>query len=165
MNRPKLMFASSENPESVGPFTVSFKLVAGDQPETLQQRWASPAAKATAPAGPVPRDGGSNEIRFGGCRLLPGARTLLRDGRPVVLGSRAFDLLHLLLMSRGAIVTKAAIVSHVWPHTIVEESNLRFQIAALRRSLGPERHLVKTVPGRGYLFAEDLAAPSAQERE
>jgi len=94
--------------------------------------------------------------RFGRFHLLPRARTLLRDGKPVECGSRAFDLLHVLLIARGELVAKDDIVRHVWPTTLVEESNLRFQMASLRKILGADRDLIKTIPGRGYLLAADL---------
>jgi DNA-binding winged helix-turn-helix (wHTH) protein len=99
---------------------------------------------------------GASEFRFGRFRMLPLSRALLCEGRPVACGSRAFDLLHVLLLSRGTVVTKEAIVKHVWPNTLVEESNLRFQMGSLRRVLGPDRDLIKTVPGRGYLMAVEL---------
>ncbi len=65
-------------------------------------------------------------------------------------------------------IGKKQILESVWPSTVVEESNLRFQMARLRHALGPDRDLIKTVPGRGYLFvleppveqaAEDARAP------
>jgi DNA-binding winged helix-turn-helix (wHTH) protein len=101
------------------------------------------------------QDLGPMEFRFGRWCLVPRARLLLRDARPVELGSRAFDLLHLLLSRRGFVVEKTAIVNFVWPNTIVEESNLRFQMATLRRVLGDDRNLIKTIPGRGYIFAAE----------
>jgi DNA-binding winged helix-turn-helix (wHTH) protein len=64
-----------------------------------------------------------------------------------------FDILTVLLRSRGCIVGKREIVKAVWPTTTVEESNLRFQVAQLRKALGRDQDLIKTVPGRGYLFA------------
>lgn len=94
-------------------------------------------------------------IRFGDFMLLPSARTLLFRGKPVELGSRAFDLLVVLLRSRGEIVSKEAIVRYVWPTTIVEESNLRFQMATLRRALGECRDMIKTIAGRGYMLIAD----------
>jgi DNA-binding winged helix-turn-helix (wHTH) protein len=103
----------------------------------------------------VHQDIGPTEFRFGRWCLVPAARLLLRDGEPVDLGSRAFDLLHLLLSKRGLVVEKGSIVSFVWPNTIVEESNLRFQMAALRRALGDDRSLIKTIPGRGYILAAE----------
>ena len=101
------------------------------------------------------QDLGPTEFRFGRWCLVPSARLLLYDRRPVDLGSRAFDLLHLLLSRRGFVVEKNAIVSFVWPNTIVEESNLRFQMATLRKALGEDRSLIKTIPGRGYIFAAE----------
>ena len=106
------------------------------------------------------RPEGGAVIRFGRFSAVPGARQLLADGRPVALGGRAFDLLMVLLKSRGNVVAKEIIVDHVWPSTAVEESNLRFQIAALRKALGPDRDMIKTVSGRGYILAGDVEEPS-----
>ncbi len=88
--------------------------------------------------------------------LLPAERQLLRGGKPVELGSRAFDLLVTLVCARGQIVPKAALFDHVWPSMIVEKSNLRFQMATLRKALGSERDIIKTVQGRGYLFTAEV---------
>lgn len=117
-------------------------------------------------AGEPPRRGRVTPARnlpaafsFGPFRLLPGSRTLLRDGQPVECGSRAFDLLHVLLLSRGQVVSKDDIVRHVWPTTCVDESNLRFQMASLRKVLGVYRDAIKTIPGRGYLMALEWRAP------
>lgn len=121
-----------------------------------ENSWSGTSDEA---AGPEWRE----TLAFRRCRLVPAARLLLRDDQPVALGSRAFDLLHVLLRSRGALVGKNEIVNEVWPQTTVEESNLRFQMASLRKALGPDRDLVKTIPGRGYLFAAD-PAEARQER-
>jgi len=40
-------------------------------------------------------------IRFGRFRVLPRARQLLVDGQPVELGSRAFDLLMVLIRAQA----------------------------------------------------------------
>jgi len=101
--------------------------------------------------------GNQKVLTFRGFELLPEDRLLLRDGRPVELGGRAFDLLVVLLRSRGKVVSKNEIADHVWPSMIVEESNLRFQMARLRRALGRDGDVIKTVKGRGYLLAADIA--------
>lgn len=92
---------------------------------------------------------------FARFRLFPTARVLLRDEAPVEIGSRAFDLLCLLLRTQGRVVERADIFREVWPTTIVDESNLRFQVSRLRTVLGEDRHLLKTVPGRGYMLATE----------
>lgn len=98
-----------------------------------------------------------DELLFGRFLLVPSARLLLRQGSPITLGSRAFDLLVVLVRASGKLVSKDEIVRHVWPTTTVDESNLRFQVASLRRALGQDRDLVKTIPGRGYFFAASVS--------
>jgi DNA-binding response OmpR family regulator len=100
-------------------------------------------------------DGQESTLRFRRFCVMPGSRVLLCGGRPVPIGSRAFDLLMALLRARGTIVEKNDIVKCVWPSTIVDDSNVRFQVAALRRVLGQDGDMIKSIPGRGYLFAED----------
>ena len=102
-------------------------------------------------------------LRFGRFCLFPRARQLLADGRPVDLGSRAFDLLMALIEVPGALVKMDAIMNRVWPDVIVEESNLRVQMSALRRVLGEDRDAIKTIPGRGYVFVGEVAVESAEQ--
>jgi len=99
-------------------------------------------------------------IGFAGFRLIVRSRTLLYNDEVVPLGSRAFDLLHSLTRSAGAVISKEELVQEVWPTTTVEESNLRFQMASLRKALGTYRDLIKTIPGRGYLFTGDCFDPA-----
>jgi DNA-binding response OmpR family regulator len=103
-------------------------------------------------------------VRFRRFHVLPSERRLLCDGRAVEIGGRAFDLLLILLNSRGMLVTKDEIVSYVWPSTIVDESNLRFQMASLRKALGEDRDVIKTIPRRGYLFATEVEGPASERR-
>src|SRR5271156_2078411 len=114
---------------------------------------------------PLGRDPSEDAIRFRRFQLFPSARLLLRDGRPIEIGSRAFDLLTILLASRGSVVTKEEIFRHVWPSTVVEESNLRWQMLSLRKVLGEDRDLIKTIPGRGYLFAAEWDETASGARE
>jgi DNA-binding winged helix-turn-helix (wHTH) protein len=97
-------------------------------------------------------------------RLVPVAaapRELHADGAAVPLGSRAFDVLMVLIEARGALVTKDQIMARVWPDTVVEENNLVVQISALRKALGEDRDLIRTVPGRGYRFIAEIRSPAA----
>ena len=104
-------------------------------------------------------------ICFDRFSVVLGARQVLADGRAVELGSRAFDLLVVLLKGRGTVVSKETITKYVWPSTIVDESNLRFQVASLRKVLGDSRDLIKTVPGRGYLFVAGVGTAFARYDE
>jgi DNA-binding winged helix-turn-helix (wHTH) protein len=92
---------------------------------------------------------------FGPFRIVPHARLVERDGSPMPLGSRAFDLLCVLVSRPGEVVSKGELMAKVWPELTAEESSLRFHIARLRCALGDgqggERD-VTTVTGRGYCF-------------
>jgi FixJ family two-component response regulator/DNA-binding winged helix-turn-helix (wHTH) protein len=99
---------------------------------------------------------GDGVIRFGRFCVRPRARRLLVDDHPIELGSRAFDLLMVLIGAPGMIVTKNEIMSRVWPDTVVEESNLKVQMSSLRRVLNTDRDVIKTVHGRGYVFTSEV---------
>ncbi len=92
-------------------------------------------------------------FRFGPFELRVAQRMLTRDGEPVVLGSRAIDILLFLVTNAGRLLTNAEIVKHAWPDTYVDDTNLRVHISALRRALGDtksESRYIANVPGRGY---------------
>ncbi|HJU17692.1 MAG TPA: winged helix-turn-helix domain-containing protein [Stellaceae bacterium] len=74
---------------------------------------------------------------------------------PVAVGSRALDLLQLLVERQGEVVLRDEIMAAVWHGTTVEDCNLPTQIAALRRVLDahrPEGSFIQTVAGQGYRF-------------
>jgi TolB-like protein/DNA-binding winged helix-turn-helix (wHTH) protein/Flp pilus assembly protein TadD len=85
----------------------------------------------------------------------------LSSGAPVAIGSRALDVLDVLIQHAGDLVLKDEILKAVWPRTTVDDSNLTVQIAALRRALhndGPGASVIQTVPGRGYRFVGSVTA-------
>src|SRR6266403_923242 len=95
-------------------------------------------------------------IEFGRFRVLLRRRRLLADGVPVELGTRAFDLLLVLLEADGALVTKEELLRRVWLGIVVSEENLKVQVFALRKALGADRDVIRTEFGRGYRFAAAL---------
>src|SRR3984893_292306 len=110
---------------------------------------------------------------FEGFRLdRRGGGLYRRDERgvfvPMTMGSRALDILGMLVEQPGELVSRDAIITAVWPATVVEDNNLSTQIAALRRVLDRSRgegSCIQTVSGRGYRFTAtvtrvETAAPS-----
>lgn len=93
---------------------------------------------------------------FGPFRLDAGERRLLRDGLPVPLTPKAFDLLHLLVRNSGHLLTKDELMRSLWPDSVVEENNLTVNMSLVRRALGESRnavgHYIETVPKTGYRF-------------
>lgn len=79
-------------------------------------------------------------------------REVFRKGVPLRVGTRAFDILELLITCPGRLVSKDEILQRVWPDTVVEENNLQVHVSALRKALGDDRDLIRTIPGRGYML-------------
>ena len=101
--------------------------------------------------------------RFGPFHVDGDARLLLREGQPVPLAPKAFDLLCYLLAHPNRLIGKDELLKAVWPRGFVEEGNLSHNIFLLRRALGesPEEHrYIVTVPGRGYRFVGQLLQDS-----
>ena len=100
-------------------------------------------------------EAGSFCYEFGSFRVEPRQRVLLRDGKPVQLTAKAFELLLVLIEQGGSVVEKDDLMSKVWPDTFVEENNLTVNMSALRKALGEtagEGRYILTVAGRGYKF-------------
>jgi DNA-binding winged helix-turn-helix (wHTH) protein len=110
--------------------------------------------KTTDPAAPAP-----SEIAFGSFRLLPAQFLLLEDDKPVHLGSRALEILIVLLERPGELVSKQELMGRVWPNIFVEPANLTVHISTLRRTLRDGRdgnRFIINIPGRGYAFVAAL---------
>jgi predicted ATPase/DNA-binding winged helix-turn-helix (wHTH) protein len=91
-------------------------------------------------------------INLGQTSISLELREMFSNGAPLRVGTRAFDILELLIRHRGHLVTKDEILQHVWPQAVVEENNLQVHISALRKALGGDRDLIRTIPGRGYVL-------------
>jgi TolB-like protein len=108
-------------------------------------------------------------FEFEGFRLDRQSRILFRRDEngafvPIVLGSRALQVLGMLLGQAGNLVSRDEFMAAVWPAAAVEDTNLNMQIAALRRVLDEERaegSCIQTVPGHGYRFAVPVTRVAA----
>ena len=88
-------------------------------------------------------------------RLNPAEQLLLCDDKPVPLTPKAFQILCVLLQSKGRLLDKDDLIKRVWPNSFVEEANLSVNISALRKALGDTpngQKFIATVPKRGYRF-------------
>src|SRR5262252_4488596 len=94
---------------------------------------------------------------FGPFQVDPQKQTLLRDGQPIGLTPKAFQVLLVLVRRSNQIVSKDELMKAVWPDTFVEETNLTRNIFSVRRALGETegRRYIITAQGAGYRLAED----------
>jgi TolB-like protein/DNA-binding winged helix-turn-helix (wHTH) protein/Tfp pilus assembly protein PilF len=96
---------------------------------------------------------------FGPFCLDPAEHTLLRDGQPIPLRPKVYDLLVVLVENRGHLVDKEQLMSSVWAEQFVEEGNINKNISMLRQALGESdagTKFIETVPKRGYRFVAEV---------
>jgi predicted ATPase/DNA-binding winged helix-turn-helix (wHTH) protein len=97
---------------------------------------------------------------FGPFSLLLAGRELKRAAETIPLGGRALDVMIALTELAGEVVSYGELISLVWPNVTVDESNLRVQIATLRKALGDGEHgarYISNVTGRGYCFVAPVS--------
>jgi DNA-binding response OmpR family regulator len=109
-------------------------------------------ARRARPTGPAAGTGAP--VRFGAVSVDPSTRAVLRDGRPVPLRPKEFDLLDALLRREGRVATRVELLREVWGyHESVMSRTLDTHVGELRRKLEPDpttpRHIL-TVRKTGY---------------
>jgi DNA-binding response OmpR family regulator len=86
-----------------------------------------------------------------GVVLDPAARSVHRHGEAMALSTREFDLLHVLMLNAGRVMTREQLEQHLYSWGQEVDSNaVEVHIHHLRRKLGPE--LIQTVRGIGYVL-------------
>jgi DNA-binding winged helix-turn-helix (wHTH) protein/TolB-like protein/Tfp pilus assembly protein PilF len=98
---------------------------------------------------PIPR-----VYQFGPLCLDTAERCLFRDGLPVALTPKTFQVLLVLVESGGRTVDKDELINRVWAGSFVEEGNLKVTVSMLRKALGDGTNgqYIETLPRRGYRF-------------
>jgi len=101
---------------------------------------------------------GRRLYEFGPFFADPQKRILLKDGEPVAITGKPFDILVALLEAHGELLTKDELASRLWPDTVVEEGNLWRNVSSLRKALGetPSQPYIVTQARRGYRFVADV---------
>lgn len=100
---------------------------------------------------------------FGAWELDPKRKQLFRDGEPVAIGARQFDLLNALVSQPGRILTKDQLIAVAWEDVAVTDNSLEQMISALRRLIGASS--IETLPRRGYRFAADVTRTERRETD
>ena len=89
--------------------------------------------------------------------LDPAARSVHLAGRPVTLSAREFDLLHVLMLNAGRVLSREQLEQHLYSWGREVESNaVEVHVHHLRRKLG--NALIETVRGVGYIVPRGTPA-------
>ena len=96
---------------------------------------------------------------FDSFRLDTAEHVLWRNGRPIPLKPKVFELLVQLVTNSGHILMKDELMKQIWPDSYVEEHNLTVNISTLRKVLAGDNEkqlYIETVPRLGYRFVADV---------
>jgi two-component system response regulator RegX3 len=95
-------------------------------------------------------------ITVGAITLDPGARTCAKNGEPIDLAAKEFDLLHYLMANAGTVLRREDIMDEVWdPHWFGPTKTLDVHISWLRKKIEDdpaEPAYIVTVRGVGFRF-------------
>jgi len=101
-------------------------------------------------------------LEIGGLRVDLEAREVSVGGMPVQLTPHEYDLLRLLALNEGKLLTHKAILREVWGEAYADESHyLHVYVSQLRRKLEPDParpRYILTEPGAGYRLVDPLRA-------
>ncbi|CAG9164021.1 hypothetical protein LMG32289_00355 [Cupriavidus pampae] len=132
-----------------------------DRPSLSRRTVTLDSAKSSPLPSPTQDLASASVFTFGPFRLYPAQQLLLKHDAPVHMGARAIELLAALAERSGQLVLKGELMARAWPHTVVEESNLKVHMTALRRALGDGQdgqRYIATVVGRGYRFVSPVVS-------
>jgi two-component system, OmpR family, alkaline phosphatase synthesis response regulator PhoP len=105
----------------------------------------------------APAQPGKEIYQFGDIHIDVGAMEIRRDGIPVTLSAREFQLLCYFAEHPGTILSRSEILNDVWGHdAFTLTRTVDVHVVGLRQKLerDPKRPgLILTVPGVGYKFA------------
>ena len=90
-------------------------------------------------------------VSAGGITIYPHKRIVEANGIPVALTKMEFELLLLLLRSKGTVLTREELLSKVWGYDFTGESRtVDVHIRSLRSKLGDCGDVIETLRGVGY---------------
>ena len=102
-------------------------------------------------AGRGSSDSASDKITAGGITVNISLREVSRDGRPIELTLKEYELLLYLIKNRARVVSREELLTKVWGIDFVGETRtLDMHIKTLRQKLGESGSRIKTVRNVGY---------------
>ncbi len=108
------------------------------------------------------------EIKFNKTTIDPLVYLIERDGKPIEVEPKVFDLIMYLIENQGRVVGRGEILENVWPSVVVSDTSLNNRIKSARQALGDDgqtQHTIKTVHGRGYQFIAEISSKVHSNKE
>ena len=116
------------------------------------------AGGTPAPAQPVPD---ADAIQAGPITVSPESRTASVDGVELELTPKEFDLLALFARNPGRAFSRDYLLERIWSNEYeVTDRTVDTHVQRLRKKLGDEADVIRTVWGIGYKFQPESPSPT-----
>ncbi|MDJ0917127.1 MAG: winged helix-turn-helix domain-containing protein [Woeseiaceae bacterium] len=97
--------------------------------------------------------------KFGDVQLDTELFSVTREGQPVSVEPKVFDLLVFLIRNRDRLISRDQLFDELWPDRVVSENVLSNDIKLARAAIGDDgqqQRFIRTLRGRGYQFVGDV---------
>ncbi len=92
-------------------------------------------------------------LHVGGLTIDVGNYEAFRNGEKLSLTLKEFELLKLLVISRGKVLTRDFLLDRIWGYEFYGETRtVDVHIRHIRQKLGDDAHYIETIRGVGYKF-------------
>ena len=93
------------------------------------------------------------ELSYGDLKLDPAGFKLTKAGENISLNVKEFGILEYLLRNKGKVISQEELLEHVWNEEIDSfTQTVRTNIKTLRKKMDPEKNILKTIKGKGYVI-------------
>ncbi len=95
-----------------------------------------------------------NTIEIGEIKLNKESFEVFKNGKPVMLSTKEFELLRYLMENAGIVLSKDQIYQSVWKNNYGDIGTVAVNIKSLRNKLDQDEKYIKTIWGMGYKFVK-----------
>lgn len=96
-----------------------------------------------------------NSISSGDFTVDTGNKLIYKDGKPLELTRKEYEILALFIRNAGKIFPRSEILSRVWGNdVIVTDRTVDVTVARIRKKLGDKGNMIRNKSGYGYYFGD-----------
>ena len=95
-------------------------------------------------------------MQVDGGELNTGMKKVYKNNAEIKLNAKEYGIIEYLMRNKGRIVSQEELLEHVWDREIDSfTQTIRTNIKTLRQKVDPDKLIIKTIKGSGYLIDEN----------